>query len=154
MRWLLIFICSVVLMDCNPRETPTIHQSIDAGSGGDAVGHNAVKQEGHAETSDDGAPIEPTIEQVEAMINAEEASRLPHTDEERAIVAFVEKHVDREGLPWLAEPRKYLIEKADDHWVVTVLNLESIRRLQRGHDLEVHVRKTHGRLMVVDEVIR
>lgn len=119
--------------------------SVDAGLDAGAFAGDA------RERADSGVPL-PTIEQVEAFLKTLHQDRLPHTPEDSRVVSFVDKFLDQMKSPF-PRPRMFLIEKRGDRaWVVTILDLEHLRKGGSGGDISVHVSEKQRRLAVDDVV--
>ena len=116
----------------------------------DAIGMtDAVATESNAQIDAVDGAAELTIDQATEMLSKTFANRIPHTKKERDVVSFVEHYLDSKKNPF-PRPRMYLIERINDQWTVTVLDLDLLRRGGRGGDIYVHVGEERGRLKVVD----
>jgi hypothetical protein len=116
----------------------------------DAIGiTDAVGNESHSQINAIDEAAELTIDQATEILSKTFANRIPHTKKERDVVSFVEHYLDSKKNPF-PRPRMYLIERINDQWTVTLLDLELLRRGGRGGDIYVHVGEERGRLKVVD----
>ena len=141
-----VLFTSVLACHCNTsvKPVPAINPNADAIAITDAVATESNEQI----NAIDGA-AEPTIDQATEILSKTFANRIPHTQKERDVVSFVEHYLDRKKNPF-PRPRMYLIERINDQWTVTVLELELLRRGGRGGDIYVHVSEERGQLKVVD----
>jgi hypothetical protein len=137
-----LVLLSAGLVACEPgRSSKSVELAdrdtfVDATAEGDTTAKAMEKE--HAS--------EPTIEQVESMINATYLDRIPRTRKQLEVVSFAEKYLKSEKRS-LPRQRKYLVDgSSEGAWVVTLLDLELLRQGGRGGGLSVYVDEINGQL--------
>lgn len=90
--------------------------------------------------------------ELEHFINQKYGDQATRSAEERELIAFVEKFVDVNGVPF-PRPRGHLVARQGDGWNVTMLDLDSLRRGERPKELTYHLRRVDGRLEITHGLV-